>query len=147
MPVAATAPRGSKSTTICVLRVCTRTIRSLTVRPPRGGGGPFVVAAEGIAERYACLKTLKGRERLESFVPPPYRRGRDHNFLRPSFTCFRSVLAVAPHWSLKRYRGRASSYSRNINEIDLAERVIFHGIKPIITTNGVIFVRANSYRS
>jgi dienelactone hydrolase len=31
------------------------------------------------------LKTPKGREKLEIFAPPPYRRGHDHNSFRPRF--------------------------------------------------------------
>jgi hypothetical protein len=43
---------------------------------------------------------------------------------------------------------QVSSYSSNLNEIGLAERVIISWkFQPIITTHGVIFVIANSYRS
>ena len=31
------------------------------------------------------LKTPKGRESLEIFAPPPYRRGLNHNSFRPRF--------------------------------------------------------------
>lgn len=31
------------------------------------------------------LKTPKGRESPENFAPPPYRRGHDHNSVRPRF--------------------------------------------------------------
>ena len=31
------------------------------------------------------LKTQKGRENLENFAPPPYRRGHDRNSVRPRF--------------------------------------------------------------
>jgi hypothetical protein len=31
------------------------------------------------------LKTAKGRESLENFAPPPYRRGHDRNSVRPRF--------------------------------------------------------------
>ena len=31
------------------------------------------------------IETPKGREGLEIFAPPPYRRGHDHNSFRPRF--------------------------------------------------------------
>ena len=42
--------------------------------PPAARGG-----------RLCLLKTPKGRERLEIFAPPPYRRGHDHDSFRRRF--------------------------------------------------------------
>jgi hypothetical protein len=38
------------------------------------------------------LKTPKGRESLENFAPPPYRRGHDHNSVRPRFPALVSLI-------------------------------------------------------
>jgi hypothetical protein len=55
----------------------------------------------GAGATWVCLlKTPKGRESLEIFAPPPYRRGHDHNSFRPRFPALVSVFAAAPHWSL-----------------------------------------------
>jgi hypothetical protein len=38
------------------------------------------------------LKTPKGRESLENFATPPYRRGHDHNSVRPRFPALVSLI-------------------------------------------------------
>jgi Copper chaperone PCu(A)C len=59
------------------------TITNTGAAPDRLIGGALPQAGRF---EVSLLKTLKGRESLEIFTPPPYRRGHDHNSFRPRFT-------------------------------------------------------------
>jgi hypothetical protein len=56
------------------------------------------------------LKTSKGRECLEIFAPPPYRRGHDHNYFRVRFPAL--VPCSQPRVTGARARRPATSRDR-----------------------------------
>jgi hypothetical protein len=79
-----------RANTQLLSEIAKKSDQKIQVLPPDSVGGNVVdlgvSCIQGRAilpERLCLLKTPKGRESLEIFAPPPYRRGHDHNSFRP----------------------------------------------------------------
>src|SRR5882762_854125 len=82
-----------------------------------------------MSPRLCLVKTPKGRESLEIFAPPPYRRGHGHNSFHPRFPAL--VPCSQPRLTGARARRPAPSSDRHAAAAPGSASALLHRPAPL----------------